>query len=509
MPKRTAAPTRPPRERSFLIGVELRSDPSLLPLEDSLDELALLSDTAGLEVVGELTQKLDTPNPETYIGAGKVEEVKALVEETLAEVVVFDNELSPRHLRELEQRLGPAVRVLDRTALILDIFAQHANTREGILQVELAQYEYRLPRLTRAWTHLARQAGGGGGRTGSSGGVGLRGPGETQLEVDRREIRKRIATLRKELEKVRAHRMRYRTQRQRAQVPIVALVGYTNAGKSTLLNRLAKSDVFVANQLFATLDPTTRRVELPAGHLALMTDTVGFIQKLPTQLVAAFRATLEEIAEADLLIHVVDASHPNAAQQIQAVEITLKAIEADHIPSILALNKVDRLPEPDMALDIAESYTGEVAALSALSGKGISELLALIEEELYENFVPVSVRLPFEQGQLISLFHDQGRVENIEHVRGGVVIEGTLPGRLVARFRPFILQEPEAEAASPRVIPIEDFEDYEKIDARSSKASMEYMEDELDDEDDLEDLEDLDDEDDLDNLDDPDELEEE
>ena len=211
MAKKVAEPTRRPRERAFLVGVELRSEPSLLSLDDSLEELALLADTAGLEVVGEATQKLDRPSPETYIGSGKVEEVKALVEETLAQVVVFDNELAPRHLRELEERLGPNVRIVDRTALILDIFAQHAQTREGVLQVELAQYEYRLPRLTRAWTHLARQAGGGGGRTGASGGVGLRGPGETQLEVDRREIRKRISTLKQELEKVRAHRMRYRT----------------------------------------------------------------------------------------------------------------------------------------------------------------------------------------------------------------------------------------------------------------------------------------------------------
>jgi GTP-binding protein HflX len=445
MAKKVPESTRPPRERAFLVGVELRSEPSLLSLEDSLEELALLADTAGLEVVGEITQRLETPHSQTYIGTGKVEELKALVEETLSQVVLFDNELAPRHLRELEEQLGTNVRVIDRTALILDIFAQHAQTREGVLQVELAQYEYRLPRLTRAWTHLARQAGGGGGRTGSAGGVGLRGPGETQLEVDRREIGKRITNLKQELEKVRAHRMRYRAQRQRSQIPIIALVGYTNAGKSTLLNRLARSDVFVANQLFATLDPTTRRVELPAGHWALITDTVGFIQKLPTQLVAAFRATLEEIAEADLLLHVVDASHPNAREQIKAVELTLGEIDAGHIPVVLVLNKVDRLPDPTEALDVVADYPGTAIAVSARAGTGIAEMLQEVERELYERYVPVSVRLPFDQGQLISLFHDQGQVENVEHSRTGVVIEGNLPGRLLARFQPFLMAEGEPD----------------------------------------------------------------
>lgn len=439
MAKKVAETTRPPRERAFLVGVELRSEPSLLSLDDSLEELDLLSRTAGLEVVGEITQKLETPHPQTYVGSGKVQEIKALVEETLSQVVVFDNELAPRQLRELEEQLGQNVRIIDRTALILDIFAQHAQTREGVLQVELAQYEYRLPRLTRAWTHLARQTGGGGGRTGSSGGVGLRGPGETQLEVDRREIRKRITNLKAELEKVRAHRMRYRTQRQRSQIPTIALVGYTNSGKSTLLNRLARSDVFVANQLFATLDPTTRRVELPAGHWALVTDTVGFIQKLPTQLVAAFRATLEEIAEADLLLHIVDASHPNAREQIKAVEETLLEIDANHIPVILVLNKIDRLPNNEEALQIVSEYPGIVIGISALTGTGISDMLREVERELYERYVPVAVRLPFDQGQLISLFHDQGQVENVEHSRGGVVIEGNLPGRLLARFQPYLM----------------------------------------------------------------------
>ena len=453
MAKKTAEPTRPPRERAFLVGVGLRNEPSLLSMEDSLEELTLLAETAGLEVVGETTQKLESPHPETYIGSGKVEEVKALVEEMLAQVVIFDNELAPRHLRELEERLGPNVRIVDRTALILDIFAQHAQTREGVLQVELAQYEYRLPRLTRAWTHLARQTGGGGGRTGSTGGVGLRGPGETQLEVDRREIRKRISRLKQDLEKVRASRGRHRSQRQRSQIPIVALVGYTNAGKSTLLNKLARSDVYVANQLFATLDPTTRRVDLPAGHLGLFTDTVGFIQKLPTQLVAAFRATLEEIAEADLLLHLVDASHPNAREQIKAVEQTLSEIDAGHIPTILVMNKIDRLNSPDEALEIVHDYHGTVVAISALNGQGLPTMLSEIEKDLYDTYVPVAVRLPFDQGNLISLFHDQGQVENVEHSRGGVVIEGSLPGRLLARYQSYVMTGPEEPADEDSELP--------------------------------------------------------
>ncbi|HHY87947.1 MAG TPA: GTPase HflX [Chloroflexi bacterium] len=438
MAKKVPEPTRLPRERAFLIGVEVRSEPSILPLEDSLDELALLCETDGLVVVGEATQKLDTPAADTFIGSGKVEEIKALVNETGADVVVFDNELSPRHQRELEERFGPNIKVIDRTALILDIFALHANTREGILQVQLAQLEYRLPRLTRAWTHLARQAGGGGGRTGSNGGVGLRGPGETQLEVDRREIRKRISQLKQELEKVRSHRHRYRAQRRRSHIPIIALVGYTNAGKSTLLNKLSNAEVYVADQLFATLDPTTRRVELPGGHVALFTDTVGFIQKLPTQLIAAFRATLEEISEADLLIHVVDITHPNALEQWRAVKETLEEIEADEIPVITALNKIDQLPDPDAALSALTPYSDAVP-ISALTGKGLNNLLARVEDELYETLVPIAVRIPYQDGQLISLFHDEGQVEVTEPERTSIIIRGQIPGRLVTRFRPYEL----------------------------------------------------------------------
>jgi len=436
MAKKIPEQTEPPRERAFMVGVEIYKAENLLPLDASLTELALLADTAGLEVVGEATQKLDHPHPQTFIGPGKVEEVRALSEELQAEVILFDEELSPRHLRELEKIFTGKVRILDRTALILDIFAQHASTSEGALQVELAQYEYRLPRLTRAWTHLARQAGGGGGRSGSVGGVGLRGPGETQLEVDRREIRRRIDRLKADLEKVRVHRQQYRSRRKQSRIPVIALVGYTNAGKSTLLNKLASSDVYVADQLFATLDPTTRRVELPGGHVALFTDTVGFIQKLPTTLVAAFRATLEEIAEADLLLHIVDITHPHAQAQADAVFQTLSEIEADHIPVLTVLNKVDQMSNPEQAVEAVAAYPNTVA-VSALTGFGIDELLRKVGTVLYETYTPIHVFLPFQEGGLISSFHEYGQVEHIENVRGGVRIKGRIPGRLLAGYKAF------------------------------------------------------------------------
>ena len=438
MAKKNPVPTARPVERAFLVGVEIRSDEQLLSLEDSLSELALLADTAGLDVVGQISQRMNAPNPRTYVGSGKVEEIKALAGEVKADVILFDNELSPRHLREFEKIFDNQARIVDRTALILDIFALHAGTREGALQVELAQYEYLLPRLTRAWTHLARQAGGGGGRAGSVGGVGLRGPGETQLEVDRRDIRRRIGHLKKEIEKVRVHRQQYRSRRKRSRIPVVALVGYTNAGKSTLINRIADAEVYVADQLFATLDPTTRRIELPGGQPALVTDTVGFIQKLPTELIAAFRATLEEIAEADLLLHLIDVTHPSAYAHSEAVLQTLHEIDADHIPILTVLNKIDLLPEPENVLEITSGFPNSVA-VSALKGYGIPDLLGAVNQQLYENYTPLTVRLPYNEGGLIALFHDQGRIERVEQEHGGTLIKGRLPGRIVARYQDFIV----------------------------------------------------------------------
>jgi len=442
MPKSRLIETERPQEKALLVGVRLFNQNELLPLDDSMKELALLTDTAGVAVVGQLTQNLNNPNPKTFIGSGKVDEVKILANELDADMVIFDNELSPRHQRELEREFGESLRVIDRTALILDIFAQHANTSEGSLQVELAQYEYRLPRLTRAWTHLARQAGGGGGRAGGIGGVGLRGPGETQLEVDRRMISRRIEFLKEELEKVRAHRMRYRERRKKTRVPVVALVGYTNAGKSTLLNQLSNADVYVADKLFATLDPTTRRVELPGGQIALFTDTVGFIQKLPTELVAAFRATLEEIADAEVLLHVIDITHVNASAQAKSVQETLVEIGAGDIPIITAFNKIDLLKDPDGAVATLEEFSNTYP-ISALTGDGLEVLLSAVEDELFEAYLELEVEIPYQKGKLISQFHEYGQVEDVSNGENGARMRGLIPRRMLYLFKPYMISKVE------------------------------------------------------------------
>lgn len=425
--------------RAVLVGLDIKGSPGALDVEDSLAELALLADTAGIQVVGQTYQRVDHPDPATFIRSGKVEEVGYWVKELDASYVLFDDELSPRHQRELEKAFGDEVTILDRTALILDIFAQHAHTREGALQVALAQYEYRLPRLTRQWTHLARQAGGAAMRGGASG-VGLRGPGETQLETDRREIRRRISHLRTELEGVRAHRERYRAQRRRAGIPVVALVGYTNAGKSTLLNRLSQSDVYVADQLFATLDPTTRRVALPAGREVLFTDTVGFIQKLPTSLVAAFRATLEEIASADLLLHVADASHPNVLQHARVVDDTLRHdLGVGDLPRLTVFNKIDlaQRDEPAQLAMLEERYP-DALFISALHGTGIGALLLEVEDRVAAAQVRVVVRIPYSEGALISRFYEIGIVEEERHTGEYTELTGTLGREDLAVYEPYI-----------------------------------------------------------------------
>ncbi len=441
---RTTKETLAPAERVYLVGVEWKSGPQgrfmpdAWPVEESLRELDRLADTAGLDVVGRDTQKLDRPNPATFIGSGKAEEIAETVRAMDVDVVIFDDELSPRHQRELEKIFGNKVVVLDRTGLILDIFAQHAHTRAGALQVEMAQYEYRLPRLTQTWTQqaLTRQAGGRAG--GATGGVGLRGPGETRLEIDRRVIRRRIAHLKDELEDVRAYRARHRAQRRRSGLPTVALVGYTNAGKSTLLNALSGSDVYVANQLFATLDPTTRRVTLPGGTVILLTDTVGFIQKLPEQLVAAFHATLEEVTDADLLLHVIDISHRHAREQSHAVYETLESIGAADLPMINVLNKIDRYRDPDAARDALDDMLDSVV-VSALTGYGLQELKAEIEEVIEAEMIRVDVLVPFERGDLVSVFHERGLIDTEEHLPEGTHITGRVSQSLYPTFKEFRL----------------------------------------------------------------------
>ncbi len=426
-------------DRGYLVGVGLRQERALLSIEDSLRELTLLAGTAGIKVVGQASQLVRQVNPKTLIGTGKLDEIIEQLALLDANILIFDDELSPRHQREIEKQLGESVRLLDRSALILDIFAQHARTSEGALQVELAQYEYRLPRLTRQWTHLARQAGGGGAR-GGSGGVGLRGPGETQLEVDRREITRKITKLKKDLEQVRAHRKLHRERRRRSGLPLVALVGYTNAGKSTLINALSGSDIFAADQLFATLDPTTRRVPLPDGNEMLLSDTVGFIQKLPTTLIAAFRATLEEVIEADLLLHVVDISHQNAGQHIEAVEDTLAEIDASDMPRLLVLNKVDRLGGPLPQVGLVDNYAG-IVPISAQEQTGLGDLLLSIAGALAQQKTLLDVVIPYQSGQIYSELYDKRYIEAEATREDGWALTLRLPITDSDHYREFVVDE--------------------------------------------------------------------
>jgi GTP-binding protein HflX len=446
MSRRTSVKeTIAPPEKAFLVGVEWKSLPEgkyvsdAWPVEESLVELERLADTAGLEVVGQMTQKLEKPNPATFVGKGKADEIASMVRMLDADVVIFDDELAPRHQRELEGIFTDKTKVMDRTGLILDIFALHASTREGALQVELAQYAYRLPRLTQTWTQraLTRQAGGRAG--GMSGGVGLRGPGETRLAMDRFAIRQRMSQVKRELDTVRVSRAHHRQQRRRSGLPTAALVGYTNAGKSTLLNALTGADVYIADQLFATLDPTTRRITLPGGTVVLLTDTVGFIQKLPTDLIASFRATLEEVLEADLLLHIIDVSHPHAQDQARAVYATLKEIQADEIPVINVLNKIDALSDPDAACaslcDLEDSV-----AISALRQQGLDTLLAKVEDVLESEMTLANICIPFDRGDIASLLHERGVILEEKHTSDGTQMTVRIPDFLLESLDEFLLR---------------------------------------------------------------------
>ncbi len=413
-------------EKVVLVGVWTEGTSEMA--ENSLAELKALSETAGAEVLEGVIQRRESPDPATYIGSGKVQELRDIVVRTGADTVICDGELSPAQLQKLEVKLK--VKVIDRVALILDIFAQHAKSREGKAQVELAQISYLLPRL-RGWGEsLSRQV---GGRAAGGAGIGGRGPGETKIETDRRRIRDRQAKLRREISEMKIARDTKRQERQRNNIPSVAIAGYTNAGKSSLLNRLTNAGVLVENALFATLDPTTRRTETTEGRIYTLTDTVGFVRHLPHQLVDAFKSTLEEVTDSDLIVHVVDGSHPDPFEQIRAVREVIADIGAAEVPEIIAINKVDAAkPEVIMALLRQET---NAFAFSAKTGFGVENLLRAIENSLPHPNIEIDTVIPYNRGDLVNAIHEKGEVLEEEYRPEGTYLRALVDDRLASRVR--------------------------------------------------------------------------
>ena len=414
-----------PQDRAILIGVCLPGT-DRRETEETLDELAGLAETAGVQVVGRVVQERSAPNRTTFIGRGKVREVGRMLEDTDANLLIFDDDLSPAQSRNLEKEVE--VRVLDRSGLILDIFAAHARSAESRKQVELAQLEYLLPRLTRQWTHLSRQVSSAGGITG---GIGTRGPGETQLEVDRRAVRKRIGELTLALKRI--ERQRETGRKRRKGIYQISLVGYTNAGKSTLMRALSGADVTVENQLFSTLDSTTRAISLGYNRQVLLTDTVGFIRKLPAHLIASFRSTLEETVRADLLLHVVDVSHPAFEEHISAVNEILEDLDIAGHPTLLVFNKIDRLPDP-AEMSPLRQY-GEMVTVSGVTGAGIEGLKERLYEKLEKGRVVLQLRVGQEEGRLLSELHAVGEIMERSYEGNDVLLKVKLPGDEARRLQ--------------------------------------------------------------------------